>query len=311
VAFGAAHAAQAADLAYPPPPPEFIPAEPVQFGGWYLRGDVGAGIAAAPNFRSSFYDENYAPLSAADVSAQGIGRDSERIGDSAIIGVGVGYQYNPWLRFDATGEYRTAQQLNALEHYDASVGYNSVALTNGTPTIPSNQYAHDEYNGQVQSSVFLVNAYADLGTWYRMTPFLGGGVGFSYNHLSAMIDRGAGVDLVDANGNVVAAQTGEGGFGYTKAVGKLDLAWAAMAGVSYDISRNVKLELSYRYLDMGSINTGLYQCNASCTHENQRISLASNDVRLGLRWMFGSADIAPQPVYYPPPPPEQPIIRKY
>ena len=39
-AFGAIGAAAAADLRLPSPPP--IAPEPVAFGGWYLRGDVGA-----------------------------------------------------------------------------------------------------------------------------------------------------------------------------------------------------------------------------------------------------------------------------
>lgn len=307
MALGVAQVARAADLSPPPPPPmpEYAPPEPVQFGGWYLRGDVGVGIASSPDFRSSLFntqdDGSLLRLSSADVDTLGIGRDSQSIGDSAILGIGVGYQWNPWLRFDATGEYRTSQALNSIEHYDAGYAFNQGV---GYDAVPTGQFAHDEYHGQVQSTVFLVNGYVDLGTWYRMTPYLHGGVGFAYNHLSTMVDRGAGVDVKDFDGNVVSAGYGEGGFGTTRGVEKFDLAWAAGAGVSYDITRNVKLDLSYRYLDMGTIKTGLYECNAGCLRESQRIHLASNDIRLGLRWLI--TDYAAPPVYVP----ETPIIRK-
>ena len=77
----------------------------------------------------------------------------------------MGYQFNSWLRFDVTGEYRTAQSLSAVQSYDCS--------SFGCTDAFGNTRAYDKYSGNVQSIVALFNAYADIGTWYGFTPFIG------------------------------------------------------------------------------------------------------------------------------------------
>ena len=123
-----------------------------------------------------------------------------------------------------------------------------------------------------------------------------------------MSDVGVGGPTIFAdNGNVITGGVGNGGFGYAKETGKLDLAYAAMAGLAYNVTPNLKLELSDRYLNMGNAASGFINCVNSngCVADKHRYSLESQDIRLGMRWLF--ADIAPPPVYYPPPP----IVRKY
>lgn len=275
---GVVGAANAADLP-PPPPLEYAPPpEPVSFGGWYLRGDVGVGASMAPDLRSSF-DAGFIVPSP--------NFDQESIGDSAFVGAGIGYQYNSWLRFDVTGEYRTAQSISAVQSYDCS--------SFGCGDAFGNTRAFDKYSGSVQSIVALFNVYADVGTWYGFTPFIGGGVGGAFNHVSSIHDVG-----VNGPGGF-----GVGGFGFSKARDDTSLAWAAMAGVSYAITPRLKLELAYRYLDMGDIKTGAIVCQntPACGNEVQKIHLASQDVKLGMRWMFTDVE-PPHPVYMPP------IVRK-
>ena len=219
VAFGIAGSATAADL---PPPPAFepVPVEPVDFGGWYIRGDVGVGITSKPEIRSSFSDDVPSPRF-----------DERRLGDAVFVGGGVGYQFNHWLRFDATGEYRTDQSLDAIQSYNAGAFF--------TPQDSSRAY--DKYSGHVQSSVFLANGYIDIGTWYGITPFIGAGIGGSYNRIYGLNDVGVGGP----------GGFGTGGFGFAKETGKFDLAYAAHAGLSYAVSPNLRLELAYRYLNLG------------------------------------------------------------
>ena len=275
---GASGAALAADLP-PPPPLEYAPPpEPIAFSGWYIRGDVGVGASESSDLRSSF---------APGFEVPSPHFDAQSITDSAFAGAGIGYQYNSWLRFDVTGEYRTAQSINSVESYDC-------AAFGCTDTF-GNTRAFDKYTGHVQSIVALFNLYADVGTWYGFTPFIGGSVGGAFNHVSSMIDQGVN----GPNG------FGVGGFGYSRARDDMDLAWAVTAGLSYSITPNLKLELAYRYLDMGDIKTGPIVCQntPACGDEVQRIRLASQDVKLGMRWMF--SDIVPvAPIYQPP------IVRK-
>ena len=294
VAFGAVGSVHAADL---PPPPALEPVvpEPVDFGGWYLRGDVGVGIVGTPDIRSSF-----------DAAVPDARFNQRRLNDTFFLGGGVGYQLNNWFRFDVTGEYRGAQSLNEVESYNIGA----------FAQVPNGNRAYDLYTGSVQSSVFLANAYFDLATFYRLTPFVTAGIGGSYNRVLGLNDVGAG----GPNGN------GNGGFGYASDTGKFDLAWDVGAGVAYTVNPNLRLELAYRYLDMGDVKSGSINCvNASsCTHEIQKIHLDSQDVKLGMRWMFSDVGFgggvvpaaypAYAPTYTPPAPaytPAAPLVRKY
>lgn len=271
---GLAGAVHAADLP-PPPPLEYAPPpETISFSGWYLRGDVGVGASQDPDFHSTF-DAGFVVPSPHF--------DEQSIGNSAFVDAGVGYQFNSWLRFDVTGEYRTAQSLSAVQSYSCAPF--------GCTDAFGNTRAYDKYSGNVQSIVALFNAYADIGTWYGFTPFIGGSIGGSFNHVSSIVDQGVN----GPNG------FGVGGFGFSHGRWDTDLAWAATAGVSYAITPNLKLELAYRYLDMGDIKTGPIVCQntPACGNEVQKIHLASQDVKLGMRWMFTDI-VAPQPVYQPP-----------
>ena len=297
VALSAAGAAHAADLPQPP----YIAPEPVAFGGWYLRGDVGVGIASSPDIRSTFFDGSGTQLSGAALAATvpAFARNQQTIGDSAFVDIGVGYQVNNWFRVDVTGEYRTGQRISTIESY----GIAGAAFGGGQYT------GYDKYESNVQSSVFLANAYVDLGTWYCLTPFIGAGVGGSYNRVTGLQDLGVGgPTILDGTGAVVASGVGNGGYGFARDSGKFNLAYAAMAGVSYSVTPNLKLELAYRYLNMGQATSGLINCvnSTGCVVERHRYDLQSQDIRLGMRWLF--SDVTPAPVYYQP---EAPIVRKY
>lgn len=263
----------AADL-LPPPPPPLLPPPPVEVGGnWYLRGDVGVGIL---DLRKTI---------AVDVSSPPIpykyGAIQDQVGDQAFVGIGVGYQFNPWLRFDVTGEYRSKTDWRfAAEDlsYDTRGSYN---LT----------------TGKFSSVVGLANGYVDLGNWYGITPFVGAGVGFAHHMFGSVSDQGLGGYA--------------GGFGYGKSKEKTNFAWAAHAGLSYAVTPNLKLELAYRYLNMGDAETGVVSCLPACDLKTvyRAKELESHDIKLGMRWMFGAPVIAT--AAYEPPPMMAPLVRKY
>ena len=43
--------------------------------------------------------------------------DQQEMGDAYFIGGGFGYQWNSWLRFDATAEYRAKTKFKAIGSY--------------------------------------------------------------------------------------------------------------------------------------------------------------------------------------------------
>jgi opacity protein-like surface antigen len=251
-------AARAADMPLSPPAPEPC------CSSWYLRGFVGVGMNGA-------YDLDVTNLNGSFFA-------SKSIGDSSFIGGGLGYDWNNWLRFDGTVEYRAKSRISAL------------AVSQ--PAVPG-PVAVDQYEGNLQSWVLLANAYVDLGTWNCLTPFVGAGIGGAYNMVSDFTDVTPDVSAFGATGSA---------FGLGRGTNNWDLAWALYAGLTYNVSKAFKVDLTYRYLNFGSAKEtvdcfGATGCNAFTFKD-----LHSNDIMLSLRWTCCDVE-QPRYVYSPPPPP--------
>jgi opacity protein-like surface antigen len=285
-----ASSAFAADLLPPPPNLEPLPPAPVaDFSGWYLRGDIGMAVNASAIGLITTPD----PIAAGGYADANEGYSGTSLSSSELADVGVGYQFNRWLRGDITVEYRDGGHFQSLYSLN----------------IPSanTQYANF-YRADVSSFIGLANVYADIGTWYGLTPYVGGGIGMSRNTLYGMTDTG------QSYGPGFGGPSG----GYFGNGSSSHFAWALMAGLDFNVTPNLKLELGYRYLDYGRIASGASNCLngtgqgngfsiAQCGGSNYTLAstnhLASNDFKLGLIWLLGE----PQA----PPPPEAPLIRKY
>jgi opacity protein-like surface antigen len=285
--------AYAADMPMPQPQIQYQPVAPCcDTGRWYLRGDVGVGVQTFNSFDHSQTNSVFVW----PASWQIVQKD---IQDTSIFGFGVGYEWNSWLRFDVTGEYRTKAAFKATGSY--------VEFCPGGTCFDVN-------SGNYSSAVFLANAYVDLGTWWCITPFIGAGVGGARNMVSGVQDNG-----IIANGSV--------GFGYTQNdSAQWNLAWDVTAGLTYNVNDNLKVDLSWRYLNLGSPQTAVVQCQNtnSCPGAFYTLhDMSSQDFRIGLRWLFpagggfgmasfsqpvfGAAQqqyVPAQPQYAPVPPPQ-------
>jgi opacity protein-like surface antigen len=261
VAAGAASllssAAFAADMPIAPPPY----AAPIieDFGGWYLRGDIGFSNQRVNRLNNALDANN-------TTSDQRLGFNT-----AGIFGLGVGYKFNHWLRFDVTGEYRGNSQF---------FGTDSITYPGGVGT--------DTYHATKSEWVALANAYVDLGTWWCMTPFVGAGVGAARVSIANFIDQGI-------------ANNGSGalpGLALGDNVSKWNLAWALHAGVAYNVSPNFTIELAYRYLNMGDGLTGdlhTFDGTNAIVNPTTFKSISSHDLMLGVRWDLDA------PAMYPPP----------
>ena len=296
IAFGAVAtialtgAAAAADLL--PPPPHLEPMAPAAFGsgGWYLRGDVGVGFNNSVSAQTS--PTGLSTIPTGDTADENWYNNA--LSEAALFDVGVGYQVNNWFRADVTGELRGGSTFSGLQVINVSAG-------------PDAGYqAADFYKGNVSTLLGMANGYFDLGTWYGMTPYVGGGLGVAFNRYSGGIDQGQ----IGAVGGVGPVSPSGGVFGTST---QANLAWALMAGVDLNVTRHLKLELGYRYLDYGKFQSGGSRClsgngaqgsfiaaNCGTTFTVASKELTSNDFRIGLRYYFDSE-----------PAPEQPIVRKY
>ncbi len=254
-------AAFAADMAIAPPPAMYGPPPAADFGGWYLRGDIGM-----TNQRMKSLD-NPDP-NAALFTAVGMGFDS-----GMLFGGGVGYQFNSWFRADLTGQWRGRANFHGSQFTDVFVGSALV----------------DNYSGSKSEALFLANAYVDLGTWWCVTPFIGAGVGTSYNRISSFRDDGFGNSFGVARPSSVV---------YAADAGKWNFAWALHTGLAYRVTPNVTVEFGYSYVNLGDATTGV-NSNFAGTATPQfpwtMKDITSHDLTLGVRWNLDS----PQPVYAP------------
>jgi opacity protein-like surface antigen len=242
-------AAFAADMPMITPPPMYAPPPVVEdFGGWYLRGDIG--------FSNQHVSRLNNVLDAGNTtSVQNLGFNT-----AGIFGLGVGYRVNNWFRADVTGEYRGNSQF---------FGTDAITYPGGVGT--------DTYHATKSEWVVLANAYVDLGTWWCMTPFIGAGVGTARVGISNFTDQSI------AN-NGIGAQPGLA-FGDNTA--KWNLAWALHAGVAYKVTPNFTVELAYRYLDMGDGLTGdlrTFDGTNNIVNPTTFKGITSHDLKIGVRW---------------------------
>ena len=76
--------------------------------------------------------------------------NQQEIKDATILGFGIGYEFNSWLRFDVTGEYRTKVVGKATG------SFTEFCAGGGT--------CFDSFDFDHSAAVFMANAYIDLGT---------------------------------------------------------------------------------------------------------------------------------------------------
>jgi opacity protein-like surface antigen len=266
---GLAGTAFAADILPPAPPldPPSLRGSLADDSGFYMRADIGVGATTVDRLNSTF-------RSGDTLASLGMVEGPASLGDPFILGVGLGYQFNAWLRADLTGEYR-----NGVD-YRASSTYQFVGAAN-CPT-GGGVFCGDDYSGTVKSGLFLANGYLDIGNWHGFTPYVGGGVGLVAWQTTGVRD----MSLVPPNA-----------FGYARNASGTNFAWALTAGVGYRILPNLLIDLSYRYVNMGGFKTGTIACNSvpDCHGESQSFNVASNDLRVGLRWL-ATEPAAPPPV---------------
>jgi opacity protein-like surface antigen len=298
--FALARSAGAADLLPPPPALEPPPPAEMAFNGWYLRGDVGIGASA----NTPAFMQTPDPIAVGGAGYDAFATDGSHnnsISAAGIFDLGVGYQFNNWFRGDITGEYRGGSRLQSL-----------FLINDSTQSVANNPSQEaDFYSGDLSSIVGLINGYADLGNWYGVSPYIGAGVGFARNTLSGLSDQSQITNFTGVGSNGNDYFTGPAG-GISSEHSRWNFAWALMAGLSFDVTQNLELDLGYRYLDLGKVSSNAFNClNGSgasggltaCESAIQsKRDVAYNDFRIGLRWMIGEASYAPQ---------QAPLVRKY
>lgn len=184
----------------------------------------------------------------------GFQQDSLDMSRASMVGIGIGYQIAEWWRMDLTADYRSGDFISR------------VSYTSGS----------DVYRTDVHSSLILVNSYFEAGSWFDVTPYIGLGIGYTRN----------------VTGRMTIADNGVHGGGSGQGATTNALALSLAAGLAWEMSERIKLDIGYRYLHLGSINTGALICATSgtpCNGGSQTARLSGHDLRAGLRYALGEA----------------------
>lgn len=195
--------------------------------GWYIRGDIG-------------YRWN--SVGSVNGSNPALPVTSSTIDNVFTGGAGVGWKHQ-WFRTDLTIDYGAPAKF--LGNAPGRTSF---------------------YSMKIDAVTALANVYADLGTWYGFTPYIGGGVGTSWVR--------TGDYAVASLGPTVAIATQP----------KWNFSWALMGGVSYQLLPNIVLDVGYRYLRIGDAQSGFEP--PSGTAYTTVKSIAAQDVRLGIRFLL-------------------------
>jgi opacity protein-like surface antigen len=292
----AAHSpmAFAADMSFFSPPPEPVNDQPVEFGaGWYLRGDIGAAHVNIHNFSGV----NLSP----------------RFPNTWTGGLGAGYQYNNWFRTDLSFDYQSLYKKDGGTGYGEScpVGFSpnftttqtgtsttttvdpftGQTTTSSTPIFTTTQVAssviqglcYPFYRNRAEAATVLANAYVDLGNWWGLTPYVGAGAGVNVMYQKSQVNYTfgnllpyAGYTLTDPFTNTTYIQNRDRTLSGTT----VRFAYAFMGGVAYDVTNHLKVDVGYRWLNLGSIEgLGLYGATI-------KKDLISHQVRIGFRYVI-------------------------
>ncbi|MGI9399878.1 MAG: outer membrane protein [Rhizobiaceae bacterium] len=228
---------------------EPVPEVAVVLGGWYLRGDIGM---SNQQLHGGLHNSLMNTVDTVKFL------DSGTFSSAPMARIGIGYEFNNWFRMDGTVEYRGKADFSALDRYEFT--------DDGDPLTWDGS---NEYDARKSEWLLMANAYMDLGTWYGITPYIGGGVGAAQVTISSFRD----------------INTPNAGVAYASDNSEWNFAWALHAGLGFDITERLTLDLGYSYTNLGDGKTGdVIAFNGTNNINNPTTfeDLHSHDFRFGL-----------------------------
>lgn len=200
----------------------------------YLRGDIG-----------------YSWTREVEMTENGVALSNDELDNTWDFGGGIGWYLHPNFRADLTVEHRRSADASAVAY-------------------PYDPVAEMVFDFDVQSTFLLANFYYDFSARSDFNPYVGFGIGASWN--------------TTGNGSVTDACGCVSGMDGAR---ESNFAWALMAGVSKNIRDGFNVDLGYRYLNLGGAHTGNIIDNAGAeVPDTDPVidTIAAHELRLGFRY---------------------------
>lgn len=124
------------------------------------------------------------------------------------------------------------------------------------------KYDDEKYKTEISSQSFMLNGYYDLENPTIFKPYVGAGVGMAKIKYHCKY-----TDFVDPEYNE------------TNSISKNKFAYSLMAGVGAEITKNVTLDIGYRYTDYGSFSKNI-------EGDKVKFDTKAHQVLAGVRYSF-------------------------
>ena len=242
---------------------------PVEIGnGWYLRGDIGYNVSAEPDGAIDF--SAYSPVTGI-YSPDTF--DSVSFGEGMTFSGGFGYNFTDMFRADFTVDgFRMP--------FDATRSSAAPCVSPAVNPAYFGTGCRFEDGASASAIGLMVNGYVDLGTYVGFTPYVGAGVGYTYVDWSSLGSTGFCTGSCPGSGPTGSVTSeGEQSWRFT---------YAAMAGVAYDITSNLKIDVGYRYRQIDSGPMFTYVPSpldvGSTGVDGDDTGFTTHEVRVGLRY---------------------------
>lgn len=192
----------------------------------------------------------------------------------AAAGIGVykktnNYEYYNNLKPDNSGVAEVALGYRMPYGFrpEVSLVHSLESKISGRVIDPVNNAAYN-MEQKFSNTAAFANVVYDLFTRSDFTPYVMAGFGISYNSAKNYRNSSSG--------------------SYTEGDDDFSLAWNAGAGMSYKFNKRISLDLSYRYMDFGSMKTSAIQHASTGIGVGQRIKadLKAHTMFLGLTCSF-------------------------
>ncbi len=250
--------------------------QPVEVGsGWYLRGDVGYA------FSHKFDDTSNNPGFSS----------SQTLFDGSI---GMGYHFNDYFRADLNFGILPSNKFGDSVDTTCAGSTTTTAVDNVTNTItsqittrPTSQPCKGSSNASNNAYSLMANGYVDLGTYVGITPYICADAGVVYSKRSSAVGAKNCVPTsssVVSNGSTVTTQfncdDSAGYDGQVSSKASYDFAYALAAGLSYQVTKNLSVDLGYEYFAVPGAEYVAYDNGAFDVHKGVNFQT----VKLGLRY---------------------------
>ena len=172
---------------------------------------------------------------------------TSELDDSVTVGVGVGCARSNGVR------------------YDLLYTFHGDNIWSGVPAPP------DPIFGDIETHTLMANLYYDFDLGSRIKPYVGAGIGVAYHDLG-VLDCTPPIAGVCTPGN------------FQRGGENVTFAWSVQAGAGVDLTDRWTLDVGYRYLDLGNVDSGSVDVTGFANPIHQIQDIESHEIKVGLRF---------------------------